>query len=222
MTNTTPTNVTARGLSTIGTRNILGVFALATAGELQEGLEWYGRANRVAAEIASAHGISLETAAGVIAALSPNNRWERNIVDAENIIRVYSIGGAEEALNVKVCTYGKMKDKAIQILEAPSMSHHEDILNGRKITAFYQCIIGCKDSCCIDGHAYSIWFGDRLTMKNVPNIGKRLYAEICSDYVEAAEILREAGSLNRFANLTAYEVQAITWVTWRRLHGISK
>jgi len=215
--NTTTTNNVE---STIGTRNILGVFALATAGELQEGLEWYHRANRVAASIASAHGISLETAAGVIAALSPNNRWERNIVDAENIIRAYSIGGTDEAENVKVCTYGKMKDKAIQILEAPSMSHHEDILNGRKITAFYQCIIGCKDSCCIDGHAYSIWFGDRLTMKNVPNIGKRLYAEICSDYVEAAEILRETGS--RFADLTAYEVQAITWVTWRRLHGISK
>jgi len=218
MTNTTPTNVTARGLSTIGTRNILGVFALATAGEVQEGLEWYNRANRVAASIASAHGISLETAAGVIAALSPNNRWERNIVDAENIIRVYAIAGAEEAQNVKVCTYGKMKDKAIQILESPTMAHHEDILNGRKITAFYRCIIGCQDAVCIDGHAYSIWFGDRLTMKNVPNIGKKLYAEICDDYVEAAEIL--TGS--RFENLTAYEVQAITWVTWRRLHGITK
>ena len=218
MNNTTTNNVE----STIGTRNILGVLALATAGEVQEGLEWYNRANRVAASIASAHGISLETAAGVIAALSPNNRWERNIVDAENIIRVYAIAGAEEAMNVKVCTYGKMKDKAIQILESPTMAHHEDILNGRKITAFYQCIIGCQDAVCIDGHAYSIWFGDRLTMKNVPNIGKKLYAEIVSDYVEAAEILREAGSLNRFANLTAYEVQAITWVTWRRLHGITK
>ena len=215
--NTTTTNNVE---STIGTRNILAVFALATAGEVQEGREWYDRANRVSAEIASAHGISLETAAGVIAALSPNNRWERNIVDAENIIRAYSIGGAEEALNVKVCTYGKMKDKAIAILEAPHHLHHEDILNGRKITAFYLCIIGCKDSCCIDGHAYSIWFGDRLTMKQVPNIGKKLYAEICSDYVEAAAILRGTGS--RFADLTAYEVQAITWVTWRRLHGISK
>ena len=123
-------------------------------------------------------------------------------------------------MNIKVCTYGKMKDKAVQILECMNIDDHADILKGRKITAFYQCIIGCKDSCCIDGHAYSIWFGDRLTMKQVPNIGKRLYAEICSDYVEAAEILRETGS--RFENLTAYEVQAITWVTWRRLHGISK
>jgi len=203
--------------TTIGTRNILAVYDLATTGERREGMEWYNRANRVAADIASEHGISLETAAGVIAALSPNNRWERNIVDAENVIRAFSIGGAEEAENVKVCTYGKMRTKAIQILEATSIVDHASILNGRKITAFYRCIIGCSDAVCIDGHAYSIWFGDRLTMKQVPNIGKKLYAEIVSDYVEAARILSENGT-----SVTAFEVQAITWCAWRRLHGVTR
>ena len=203
--------------TTIGTRNILAVYDLATSGERVEGMEWYNRANRVAATIASEHGISLETAAGVIAALSPNNRWERNIVDAENVIRAFSIGGAEEAENVKVCTYGKMRTKAIQILEATSIVDHASILNGRKITAFYECIIGRIDAVCIDGHAYSIWFGDRLTMKQVPNIGKKLYAEIVSDYVEAARILSENGTA-----VTAFEVQAITWCAWRRLHGVTR
>ena len=211
--NTTTNNVDL----TIGTRNILAVYALATTGERQEGIEWYHRAYRVAARIAETHGESIETVAGVIAALSPNNRWERNIVDAENVIRAYSIGGVEEAENVKVCTYGKMRAKAIQILESPTMSHHEDILNGRKITAFYRCIIGCQDAVCIDGHAYSIWFGDRLTMKEVPNIGKKLYAEICDDYVEAAEVLRDSGD-----DVKAFEVQAITWTAWRRLHGVTR
>ena len=203
--------------TTIGTRNVLAVYDLATSGERVEGMEWYNRANRVAATIAAEHGISLETAAGVIAALSPNNRWERNIVDAENVIRAFSIGGAEEAENVKVCTYGKMRTKAIQILEATSIVDHASILNGRKITAFYECIIGRMDAVCIDGHAYSIWFGDRLTMKQVPNIGKKLYAEIVSDYVEAARLLSENGT-----SVTAFEVQAITWCAWRRLHGVTK
>ena len=207
--------------TTIGTKNILAVYDLATAGERREGMEWYARANRVAADIASEHGISLETAAGVIAALSPNNRWERNIVDAENVIRAYSIGGAEEAERVKVCTYGKMRTKAIQILEATSIVDHASILNGRKITAFYECIIGRLDAVCVDGHAYSIWFGDRLTMKQVPNIGKKLYAEIVSDYVEAARILSEPGTLG-VGTVSAFEVQAITWCAWRRLHGVTK
>ena len=203
--------------TTIGTRNILAVYDLATTGERREGHDWYARAYHVASDIASEHGISLEAAAGVIAALSPNNRWERNIVDAENVIRAFSIGGAEEAERVKVCTYGKMRTKAIQILEATSIVDHVDILNGRKITAFYRCIIGCSDAVCIDGHAYSIWVGDRLTMKQVPNIGKRLYAEIVSDYVEAARILSENGT-----SVSAFEVQAITWCAWRRLHGVTK
>ena len=210
-------NTTTTVDETIGTANIIAVYALATSGERVEGMEWYNRANRVAATIASAHGISLETAAGVIAALSPNNRWERNIVDAENLIRAFSIGGADEAENVKVCTYGKMRTKAIQILEATSHVDHASILNGRKITAFYECIIGRMDAVCIDGHAYSIWFGDRLTMKQVPNIGKKLYAEIVSDYVQAARILSENGT-----SVTAFEVQAITWCAWRRLHGVTR
>ena len=210
-------NTTTTVDETIGTANIIAVYALATSGERVEGMEWYNRANRVAATIASEHGISLETAAGVIAALSPNNRWERNIVDAENVIRAFSIGGAEEAENVRVCTYGKMRTKAIQILEATSIVDHASILNGRKITAFYECIIGRTDAVCIDGHAYSIWFGDRLTMKQVPNIGKKLYAEIVSDYVQAARILSENGT-----SVTAFEVQAITWCAWRRLHGVTK
>ena len=110
----------------------------------------------------------------------------------------------------------KMKEKAIQILEN-GIEDVETILNGRKITAFYRCIMGEDDTVCVDGHAYSIWFGDRLTLKDVPNIGKRLYAEITADYVEAARILTEDGYPT-----TCYEIQAITWVTWRRLHGVTK
>ena len=201
---------------TKGTKNILAVHALATRSELIEGNTWYSRANTVACSIATEYAIPLEIAAGVIAALSPSNRWSRNMVDAENLVRAYRSGGVGDAMQMKVCTYGKMKEKAIQILEN-GIEDVETILNGRKITAFYRCIMGEDDTVCVDGHAYSIWFGDRLTLKDVPSIGKRLYAEITADYVEAARILTEDGYPT-----TCYEVQAITWVTWRRLHGVTK
>ena len=42
-------------------------------------------------------------------------------------------------------------------------------------------------------------------------------AEIVSDYVEAARILSEDGT-----SVTAFEVQAVTWCAWRRLHGVTK
>ena len=203
--------------TTIGTRNILAVYALATTGEVVEGRDWYARANKIAAAIAGAHSISIEQAAGVIAALSPSNRWERNMVDAENLVRAYRAGGASEARQIKVCTFGKMKDKAIKVLESEWHDEIDGILNGRKIVAFYRCIIGCDKTVCVDGHAYSIWFGDRMTLKDVPSIGKKLYGTITADYVEAAMILTKSGQVTE-----PYEVQAVTWVTWRRLHGVTK
>ena len=204
--------------TTIGTRNILAVYSLASKGEEVEGREWYTRANRVAASIASEHGITTNKAAAVIAALSPSNRWERNMVDAENLVRAFTIGGRSEAENVKCATYGKMKDKAIRILENKTGGDDfATILKGQKITAFYHCIMGATDTVCVDGHAYCIWFGDRMVLADVPNIGKRMYAEITSDYVEAARILTEAGT-----PMTCYELQAVTWVAWRRLHGVTK
>lgn len=213
--------MTTTTTTTKGIKNIVAVFDLASAGEVTEGLDWYDRAHRIAERLSSIYNVDIALAAGVIAALSPNNRWERNVVDAENIIRAYVDGSADDAMNVKVCTYGKMKAKAIKVLEAGDEDGGLDIatiLNGRKITAFFWCIMESHSDVCIDGHAYSIWFGDRLTMKEVPNIGKKLYASITSDYVAAAEFIneRDGGSLQPF------QVQAITWCAWRRLHGVTK
>ena len=83
-----------------------------------------------------------------------------------------------------------------------------------------------EDHVCIDGHAYSIWFGDRLTMKEVPNIGKRLWSNIEEDYVAAADLINDRDEWKKpdqdNARLSPYQVQAITWCAWRRLHGVSK
>ena len=207
--------------TTKGIKNIVAVFDLASAGEVTEGLDWYDRAHRIAERLSSIYNVDIALAAGVIAALSPNNRWERNVVDAENIIRAYIAGTNDDVMNVKVCTYGKMKAKAIKILEAGNFTDAEDIatiLNGQKITAFFWCIVGSEDHVCIDGHAYSIWFGDRLTMKEVPNIGKRLWSNIERDYLLATDLINKRDK----SDLTPFQVQAITWCAWRRLHGVTK
>jgi hypothetical protein len=54
-------------------------------------------------------------AMGVIASLSPNNKWERNCIDAEAMIKTWSIGGDYNM--IKVCTFNPNKAKAIAILE---------------------------------------------------------------------------------------------------------
>lgn len=190
--------------------NIIGVYHLATTAEVTEGLEWYPRANTIVRMIADNYeGLSRAQVAGVIAALSPRNRWERNVADAENLLRVFSID-PDSVDSVKVCTFTSNKNKAVKILtEAVTEADILNILSGPKLQEFYNCIAGLDDVC-IDGHAYSIWAGDRITLDSIPSIGKKLRQQIKSDYREAAATL----------NLKPSELQAITWCAWRRLHNV--
>ena len=189
-------------------KHIQALLDLATVGEQADGKLWYRRANTAAVRLAEQYEVTIPVAAGVIAALSPRNKWERNLIDAENLIAAYQAAGEEGAEVVKVCTFGKNKAKAIQILQAGIGI--QAILSGPKLIEFYSCIMG-EDDVCIDGHAYSIWFGCRVTLAKVPSIGKKLRAQIKADYMVVADK----------NNLKPFEVQAITWVTHRRLHGVA-
>ena len=204
-------------------REIVAKFTLATSQEVQLGCDWYPSAYKIAVRMAGTYGVPTETAAGVIAALSPNNRWERNIVDAEAMLKCYAAGGTrDDMLNVKVCTYGKMKAKAVAILTRfePSIEDWQDIttiLKGKKIVEFFNCITNpLLNDVCIDGHAYSVWFGQRLTMKEVPPIGKKLRQQIKTDYVDACAFINE--ELDE--SYSPADIQAITWVTHKRIHNV--
>ena len=191
--------------------NILGVYNLANTADRANGARWYPEASNIAYALVNRYGVSYFQAVGVIAALSPRNKWERNLADAENLIKVFSID-PESVDSVKVCTFGPNKAKAIRILTDKPTSHDEvlAILSGPKLQEFYSCIAGIDDEVCIDGHAYSIWAGDRITLADIPSIGKKLRKEIKADYREAA---LQAG-------ISPSEMQAITWCAWRRIHGV--
>lgn len=195
-------------------KNILAILQLATLTEQADGRSWYPVANSVAIDLADRYEISEAQAVGVIAALSPRNRWERNVHDAEQLIMAYNAGGADQARLTKVCTFGANKEKAIRILELSlscTLAGVLAILSGPKLKEFASCIIGLPEIC-IDGHAYCIWAGARTGLKDVPAIGVKLRREIKADYQAVAA---ETG-------LTPAALQAITWCTWRRLHGVSK
>ena len=194
-------------------QNIKAVYQLATLTEQQDGIIWYPAAKAIAAKLAARHCISIEQAIGVIAALSPRNRWERNVEDADRLIAAYVIDGPDQARLTKVCTFTSNKDKAIRILDAEDadLDRVLQILSGPKLKEFASCIDGQPDVC-IDGHAYCIWQANRTGLKDVPAIGVKLRREIKADYVAAADEL----------GITPSACQAITWVAWRRIHGVAK
>ena len=190
-------------------RNINAVFKQAQPHEIKHGKTWYKDALRECQDMAACYQLPVHIVAGVVAALSPTNKWERNLIDAANMCKVFVDGGYVEDCNP--CTDGKMRDKAWDILQ--SMPHNADdvafILKGPKITDFYLCIMG-HDVCVIDGHAWGIAFKDRRTMQDVPSIGKRMRKELQQAYSRAG----------KKHGLTAYQMQAATWVTWKRIHNV--
>lgn len=189
--------------------NILAVFFSATDLEIINGVEWYHAANKAAAIMAHRYGVTMKTAAGVIAALSPNNRWERNLSDADSMIRAHSTGDYNAADSIKVGTYNANKIKALKILSGDDCLQ---VLGGLKVRAFYDCIIG-GDSVCVDGHAYAIWTGQYIPTTKTPKITPKVYSAIAADYRKAADTINSILQ----AEYSADQIQAITWLVWRRL-----
>ena len=195
----------------ITTKNIIAIYKLANPSEIKHGLTWYVNANTDCMRIANTLELPLHIVIGVVSALSPNNKWERNIINAQDLCTAFING--HDMDSIKVSTYHKMKQKAWHILETmPSYEETITILNGKKIVSFYRNISGDETDITIDGHARNIYYNDRqgLTTPNT-NIRKLEYLDIQKAYLRASKKL----------GVKAYELQAITWVAWRRIHGIT-
>ena len=140
--------------------NIVAIYRLATPEEKRDGVVWYATALAECNRIALDYEVPLHIVVGVCAALSPNNRWERNIINTRDMVQVYVTGDSIDSF--KVSTYHAMKQKAWSILDAMPETEAEviAILNGQKITSFFQNIMG-YDTCTIDGHARNIAYSGR-------------------------------------------------------------
>lgn len=197
---------------TVYARNIRRTFERSTALEITYGVRWYDIAQNEARDLSRRYGIPLETAALVIAALSPNNNWTRNISDAEKVVdawykaRRLSEADRRKAYEaVRVCTYNRNKQTAFDILNGKRSS-----LNGRKTASFARNILGCYEAVTVDVHAYSIANGVRLTAKTCGAIPKRQYEAVSEAYRRTASDI----------GIDAPQLQAITWNAWRRIHSI--
>lgn len=183
------------------TKNILKTYESATRQEMADGLTWYVRAHEHAYTIATSTGITIRQASEVIAALSPRNKWERNVMDAF-ALAAYHARGNRTRVMPRVATFNSNRDKAMRILDG-----ERDVLSGRKVVAFAALVErpGLPDTVCVDTHAYRIATGE-----DPGSIGKRAYQEISDAYLDAGYV----------HGITGAEMQAVTWVAHRRERGI--
>lgn len=198
------------------TKHILATFYASTVVETVEGSTWYPTAYKYCEAIANDTGLGVAKVAAVCAAISPNNKWEKNVADTEALCDAYVTIGKDAAADVKVSTYNTNKQKALDILAADDNEEiHLIILNGQKVKAFYLSIMGNPDAVCVDGHAYSVWVGKHIPTTKTPAIGVLLHKRIVASYILAKDKINKALG----TNYTAAQVQAITWVAHKRIHA---
>jgi hypothetical protein len=89
------------------------LFNEATTEQLKSGSAWYKKAHDICLDYAKEFGTTTEVVANVISALSPRNKWERNIEDCYSVMKAVKLGYKPE--DIKVCTFNANKYKAFDI-----------------------------------------------------------------------------------------------------------
>jgi len=96
-------------------KNLQDIYKDANLNDKRNGKKWYNTAHEICLKLQQDNKnlFTLEQVAGVISALSPRNKWERNLLDAANVLRAVRLKKTPEA--IKVCTFNKNKQKAFNI-----------------------------------------------------------------------------------------------------------
>jgi len=179
----------------------------ASSAVIDRGIEWYPTAHNEAMNIGKLAGyggnIGLRLGAGIIAALSPQTDWDKNILYAKEIVR-FGYAPRQTIPN---------NSKALRILDGEEPLN---VLGGMKVIPFFNAIVSPREVNAvpvIDRHAGSVYVGRSLTGKQqskLSNVG--VMGRIQGAYIKTA----------RNRELHVHCVQGITWVQWRIEKGYDK
>jgi hypothetical protein len=195
--------------------NILEIYKQSTNNDIISGKQWYKQANEISKLMAVKYNLTEIQTAGIIASLSPGTNWSQNIIDANNLCSLLQIG--KDIKSVTVTTYHRNKLKSHYLWLHPELSEKGVFLiilgtskQVNKTSSFFLNILhpNNDDICTIDRYAYRINLG--LTETIDLQLTENRYKVMNSAYKQAGKQL----------NISAIELQAIVWLTFRRLNNI--
>jgi hypothetical protein len=143
----------------------------------------------------------------MLAALSPRNKWERNKLDTEMIIRYLS---GHSNVMPKCSTYGLMVKKAIAIFKAPNddVKTMLMLLNGPKIKSFFLNIYDSNSQCVtVDSWMQLASLGKYINVNTRPSLN-------LTDYRLIETIIKEMSTI---IDVRPAVLQAVLWVSFKRL-----
>ena len=172
-------------------KNIRAWYAQSSTDERVDGLTWYAKGRNIVQTLADTYGLEDEAVAHVIAALSPRNKWGRNLLDARAYLEAFSSG----ATMPSAATFRSNQLAAWNVLTSNAPA------TGRKVSAFAANLAGDDDAVTVDTWAVRAATGGRVDA--VQNLGQ--YREVARAYQAVAREL----------HLAPCDLQAIVWVTIR-------
>lgn len=187
-------------------RNLDYLIREATPTEISHGLDWYRDARVFAYSLSKRYNVPFVKVCGVIAALSPHNKWNRNRLDAERLIKFVSSGSPYLP---RCNTYKAMRSKAVKILKLDIANNFSvlKVLNGPKISAFFLNIYdGENQSVTVDTWIHLAANLEYLKTEERPVLKKKEYAEI-------EKVIKE---LSFERGIKPYQTQAIIWLAFKR------
>lgn len=195
--------------------NILEIYKQSTDNEIISGKLWYKQVNEISKLMSVKYNITEIQAAGIIASLSPGTNWNQNIIDANNLCSLLQVG--KDIKSITVTSYGQNKLKAHYLWLNPQLTEKEVFLivlgcakQVNKTSSFFLNILHPEldDICTIDRHAYRINLGITETLDL--QLTENRYKVMNSAYKLACKQV----------HISAIELQAIVWLTFRRINNI--
>ena len=177
--------------------NLDHFFNIATDQQILAGQNWYKNANLEANKIAKKYDLDIYKVAQVISALSPRNKWDQNLKDADKVCEAFNLGF--HPTDIKVCTFHSNKFKAFNILASNTII----TINSLKTYNFVNNIAYLHN----DYLTVDIWHL-RACFNNMIKIDSATIGKIAYQQIKYLTI-KKANKLG----LTGFEFQAIIWLS---------
>jgi hypothetical protein len=186
--------------------NLLKVYSKSTNYERQLGKEAYQNYHILTTGIAKEFGFPFYVGPAVFSALSPNSDYLGNLRDVRVLLKAKAEGRSLSDFSVH--TYGNNKRKAWEI--ANCSINPLNLIVANKTRNFYlNCLCPeARKPITIDGHIYNAARGIRENLVGLRGFTPKKYEEIAQSMRNLAKDL----------SLIPNQLQAIIWMTWKRLH----
>lgn len=183
-------------------RNILSLYRLSTNEDVERGASWYPNNTALLREWAAHFKRPLANVACIVAAVSVQCEWSRNLIIADDILHGHppSIGGAIR----------RFVDVAERIRDDRATDTADYFKQGPKVRSFAANLAGNYEVVTVDTHAAQIAAG--CPTKDIRVDTWKRYEPVARAYVDAAHT----------AGLPPAYLQGITWHTWKRTYTPAK